>query len=76
MGQQQRRPAVRRLLLVPLWAALSAEHVIGLLGHQVTNTNTVEVGLAAGGRFTKLPGLQSPDLLPGVQPPDLYGAAF
>jgi hypothetical protein len=60
---------------VPLWAALSAEHVIGLLGHQVTNS-TVEVGLAAGGRFTKLPGLQSPDLLPGVQPPDLYTAAF
>ncbi len=60
---------------VPLWAALSAEHVIVLLRSGASATG-VEVGLVAGGRFTELPGLQSPDLLPGVQPPDLYSAAF
>jgi hypothetical protein len=52
---------------VPLWAASSAEHVIGLLGHRVT-PNAAEVGLVAGGRFTKLP--------PAAQSPDLYSAAF
>jgi hypothetical protein len=52
---------------VPLWAAISAEHVIVLLRSGVSATG-VEVGLVAGGRFTKFP--------PAAQSRDLYTAAF
>jgi hypothetical protein len=49
---------------VPLWAALSAEHVIVVLRHDLSP----EVGLVGGDRFTKFP--------PAAQSRDLCSAAF
>jgi hypothetical protein len=49
---------------VPVWASLSAEHVVVVLRHDLSPV----VGLVAGGRFTKLP--------PAVQSRELYTAAF
>jgi hypothetical protein len=49
---------------VPVWASLSAEHVVVVLRHDLSPV----VGLVAGGRFTKLP--------PALQSRDLYTAAF